>query len=148
MYQLKELLKDLGVSYTPELIAELGTKYNVFAKDLKDPLEHIADYVCVMNGISLNDLKGTVRKKLFVNARREYMWILDNLGYKCVTSAKFLQCDHSTIVYHLGDIKDKFSVLPREKAVMIDKYKTLLKDPIYTESLPEMERKYFYEYKY
>ena len=147
MYQLKELLKDLGVLYTPELIAELGTKYNVFAKDLKDPLEHIADYVCVMNGISLNDLKGKVRKNIFVNARREYMWILDNLGYKCVTTAKFLDCDHSTIIYHLQDLKDKFSVFPREKALMIDKYKTLLKDSIYTESLQEMERKYLYQYK-
>ena len=96
---------------------------------------------------SLNDLKGKVRKTIFVNARRDYIWILDNLGYKCVTTAKFLECDHSTIVYHLQDIKDKFSVKPREKALMIDKYKTLLKDPMYVESLQEMERKYLYTYK-
>jgi len=146
MYQLKELLKDLGVEYTPELLTELSLKYDVNSKSNIDPVQEIIDFVCNMNGLTYVQLVNKTRRSAIVQARRELMWLMNQLGYKKVTIAYALKCDHTTVLHHLNDLEDKFMIRPREKAILIDKYKLIISHPKYLESIQEMECKYVYKY--
>jgi chromosomal replication initiation ATPase DnaA len=146
MFELKQLLTDLGVQCTPELLSEIVLKYDVQRKDNKDALNEIIDYVCHMNGITYEQLTDKTRKQSIVQARRELIWVLHKLGYKKVTIAYVLKCDHSTILHHLADLDDKFNIQPKEKALIIDKYKMIINKSKYIDSVKEMECKYVYKY--
>lgn len=146
MFALKQLLTDLGVQCTPELLADIVLKYEVQKKDNKDALNEIIEYICHMNGITYTQLTDKTRKQAIVQARRELIWVLYKLGYKKVTIAYVLKCDHSTILHHLADLDDKFRVQPKERALMIDKYKMIINNSKYLESVKEMECKYVYKY--
>jgi hypothetical protein len=99
-----------------------------------------------MIGITYEQLTNKTRKQAIVQARRELIWVLNKLGYKKVTIAYVLKCDHSTILHHLNDLQEKFMIRPRDKAILIDKYKLIISHPKYLESIQEMECKYVYKY--
>lgn len=144
MYEVKELLRDLGVEITPNNLSMVLSKYNVFKKDEKNPMEYVADYVCFINGITLEKFKSKARFQNIIIARREFMYILHSLGYQLVTIASFLNCNHSTIVHHIQDVNDKFSINPKEKRNFMEKYVNIFNNQIVKDFAFDASIKYKY----
>ena len=76
MYEIKELLTDLGLQCSPELLKKLSIKYNVYKRSNNSPIDYVVDYVCHMNSIKLEEFKSKKRNPNLVIARREVMFIL------------------------------------------------------------------------
>lgn len=148
MYEIKELLTDLGLQCSPELLSKVATKYNIFKRDEKNPMQYVAEYVCFMNGITLEQFNSKARFQNIIIARREFMFLLHSLGYQVVTIASFLNCDHSNVVHHIGDINDKFSINPKNKRNFIEKYNNILNNNIVKDFAIDASIEYKYRAKY
>lgn len=148
MYEIKELLTDLGLQCSPELISQIATKYNVFKKENKNPMQYTAEYVCFMNSITLDQFKSRSRFQNIIIARREFMYLLYSLGYQVVTIASFLNCDHSNVVHHVGDMNDKFSINPKFKRNFMEKYNNILNNQIIKDFAIDASFEYKYKAKY
>lgn len=148
MYEIKELLTDLGLQCSPELISQIGTKYNVFKKDEKNPMQYTAEYVAFMNNVSLEQFYSKTRFQPIISARREFIYILYTLGYRVTTLASFLKCDHSNIVHHIGDMNDKFSINPKYKKMFYEKYANILTNDVVKNYAEDAINEYKYTAKY
>ena len=60
-------------------------------------------------GVAVSDLAGRCRKKKVFRARMEVAKALDACGYSSLQIGRFLNHDHTTIVYYLGRGKKKAS---------------------------------------
>ena len=148
MYEIKELLTDLGLQCSPELITKLGSKYDVFKKDQINPLEYVAEFVCYKNGIKIQELKLKSRKRHLVHARREFMYLLYILGYSMVSIASFLNFDHSTVIVHIQDVESKFSIMPKNKKYFMEKYENIINNNLIKDFAQCAGSMYRYIYNY
>jgi hypothetical protein len=89
----------------PKLIVKHVTKFvriSEIPQDVpKQRLDEIAEKVCTLYGINLEDLKGKSRRKLFVDARFEFCMAARHSEHTLTDIGRYLNRDHTTVMHHL-----------------------------------------------
>lgn len=90
-------------------------------------LQDIAEDVAARNGVTVEDLKSPGKSSHLVRARQEFMYLARSVRrrdgtarYSTITIGKFLNRDHSTIVYGAAAHVIRGGIIPTEKSHPVD----------------------------
>ena len=76
-------------------------------QDQKEKEEDIINKICLVYGVTLDELKGTSRKRDFVVPRQVIFYIFRSvLKYSLHDCGNLINRDHSTVVYSVNLVKD------------------------------------------
>jgi len=63
-------------------------------------LDEICNFVQIVSGISIKDIRSKSRKPLVANARKAFIYLACKCNYKLVPIAEYLHCDYSSVIHH------------------------------------------------
>jgi chromosomal replication initiation ATPase DnaA len=129
---VKELIELVGLGYSTKLINVIDKHFKVIKKNPNFiTLDVIFTYVCKKHKVNYADLFLKSRFTELVKARKEGGFLALKFGYTTTEVARFLNKDHSTVVFYRSDTYEKMQIYKGyEKELDLDyKYlKSILDD--------------------
>lgn len=74
-------------------------RHVVYEPAPRDVMMEICEYVAEKHGLSVDDLRGHERTKIFSIARHEAIWLIAQKGWSTCKIGKFFNRDHTTVIW-------------------------------------------------